>query len=1243
MRYHFRTTCSVVCSFFERWLSRYVETIWSLTTATCVTAICHGIGTFTYMLIRRQHAYTLNPITALAYYRLSEDAEQNVLLLVGEGAFLKVYEAKTSRFIAQCRIFNSQIIHGITLQEKHRSSHGLLTIWGGRSFVLLNGSDLQSIISGDVKSVTSYETVASDWLLDCAISPFDDGGSCIFITAHNVALQVSPLVESKRPSVRRLSSPSRSILYSAHIVWTSESSIMVAAGTVFGEIEIVIWNIGLADAAESSEILFTFRGHEGSIFGVQISPEIIDPNGQPTRILASCSDDRTIRLWDLSSLRSHQSSFSVLPHSLVKDTGFGEDASGSQDAISAKRCLATVMGHASRIWQVKFVTPKTIESSKSTLVNVLSFGEDSTVQQWALDGWSKEFAHGQVAIGDEPIPEIPISTPRAALTHIRSFANHTGKHVWSSSLLSTGELSNSLATGGADGAVSIFDVSLQEQKADQESTEMDQVICPDGPPKEHRQARSRIWALDTILEQLPLRASVEELVLQQSSAVAEPENQVVKDTIPLQKKSKKKPAATPKDALSKYALVRPNQLLLTTTFGRVIIQSMDYPHDWLELPLPQGSELGLKSYSIVTGVPDHGAAILAGANGKVYMHCSPGGIDEVADLKRKVAGLFNISRLGDDTIRILATVLGSSQASIISLRPLSSREADIEVIHLPPAFVVTSVGKVSELVILGSRNGQLAVYNLSIGNNPQNIIIDERFRCHDAITSVVEVPPTGEGPSHFVITARDGTYAIFAVSVEENRENTTTVTLELAHRASLPFGPMIEGASFCGTSLMIHGFRSKNFVIWNESEQREVSSVDCGGAHRSYAHCLLPRVYGANYFAYTKASKLHVHEQWRPIHKTLKPGGHGREIKACAVSEDQQFIATAAEDTNIRIWGYDGHNKDPLLSGLQCYTTIRKHSAGIQHLQWATASETSKYLFSGGGYEEFNVWAISDIPGFGLGVVCEASLDDLSEEHDLRIMSFDVVAVGGVVQDDNTSPEKTYMIAIAFSDSTIRAYWYSKSQGFEKLARGRYTSACLTQINVLPLPDGETVVLTASTDGHLALWEFGGDDDGLVDETDAVELAMVERTKVHQSAILSLDILPIGSDGFIVATGGDDNAIALTYLGGKNLELRTVVPSAHAAAVSGLCFSAHSSVDSKGKFRFCTVGGDQKVKHWTVDAVAEEGLGLFKLNELRWQQMGTSDEVATTVADAAGIATFGGHCSHKHFLVYGNGIEVFEV
>jgi len=92
---------------------------------------------------------------------------------------------------------------------------------------------------------------------------------------------------------------------------------------------------------------------------------------------------------------------------------------------------------------------------------------------------------------------------------------------------------------------------------------------------------------------------------------------------------------------------------------------------------------------------------------------------------------------------------------------------------------------------------------------------------------------------------------------------------------------------------------------------------------------------------------MHICSQNGANHAVIRSGGHGREIKAVAVSpqggsRSRQLIATGAEDTDIKIFQYA--EKD-----FACRRTIRKHTTGIQHLQW---SHDGEYLFSSGGCEE---------------------------------------------------------------------------------------------------------------------------------------------------------------------------------------------------------------------------------------------------------------------------------------------------
>ena len=531
-------------------------------------------------------------------------------------------------------------------------------------------------------------------------------------------------------------------------------------------------------------------------------------------------------------------------------------------------------------------------------------------------------------------------------------------------------------------------------------------------------------------------------------------------------------------------------------------------------------------------------------------------------------------------------------------------------------FVVTSAGQIINHMVLGSRFGSLAIYTPEVSAEP--LYRWSPASPGDAVTSVVKLSKSS-GSGYFLTTSRNGTYSIFSLAE----------SISMVHQGTPPFGPTIEAAWFSGTDLILYGFKSKNFILWNESQQYEISSVECGGAHRNYAYSPIAGCDGAGHFIFTKASRLYLHTRRQTSHQIIKPGGHGREIKACAVSSDG-LIATGAEDTTIRVWRYLNGVSD-VEKQFDCLAVIQKHATGIQHLLW----HGSSYLFSSGGNEEFFIWAVESIPGFGIGLVCEASCPNQSEEQDLRIMSFDVSSV--LLLDDG--PE-SLLISLAYSDSTIKCYTYSKAQKFHLVAKGQYTSSCLMQLRHLKVA-AELFFVTAGTDGYLTAWKTGllahskGNCSGQNGNPD-LKLSMISNHKLHQSSIKALDIA-IEDRKIIVASGGDDNALGVTVYQADDLAFKPrsiLLSSAHAAAITGLTFANPESASED--MRLVTSSNDQRVKEWALKG----DLGDQPYPLLRIIKVG---DAFTSVADVGDVVTANIKGVTRKVFVVGNGMEVYNV
>lgn len=264
------------------------------------------------------------PVTALKF---SENR-----LIVGYGPVLKIFQIDNDSIslVHSKQAFKRNKIHSIAV-------HGnKIALAGGRSFAVLDVSSELNI----------HERAINEWIVACE---FLSDNQLLILAAHNEVLQIN--VDTFQV-VTKVHCEEKSILYSGSIRITESGKVYIAAGTVMSGV--MIWDF------ESRRILHTLTEHEGSIFGVKID--------QLGKYIISCSDDRSVKLYDF--------------------------ASGA--------LLASGWGHGSRIWSLEFVT--VAENS----IRILSTGEDCTARIWEHTTGSKSL--DQLELWDHC---------------------HLGKHVWS--------------------------------------------------------------------------------------------------------------------------------------------------------------------------------------------------------------------------------------------------------------------------------------------------------------------------------------------------------------------------------------------------------------------------------------------------------------------------------------------------------------------------------------------------------------------------------------------------------------------------------------------------------------------------------------------------------------------------------------------------------------------------------------------------------------------------------------------
>ncbi|KAK4105410.1 hypothetical protein N658DRAFT_491869 [Parathielavia hyrcaniae] len=943
------------------------------------------------------------------------------------------------------------------------------------------------------------------------------------------------------------------------------------------------------------------------------------------------------------------------------------------------------MGHVSRIWHVKFGR----WMRGLGRAEVFSFGEDCSRQRWELDVDVERWFGRRPAAAERKA---------AGLRHRGASTCHSGKNIWSAAVLNKGDSEPLVATGGADGKIVISGKHSSSSGADHYYQDLDLTLT-----------------FDEVLQRLP-----------QPTRAPQTTNT--------------------KHAFQRYAFLS-DTAMATTASGRLFLASMGEPVIWREAALPETIIADLKPYNVVKS-PARDTVVLGSGSGKVYLLWKDD-IREIASLSEKVSDIILLGdapshALTEQPWSVIINVLGLDHAVLLHFDPsINTCTIDPRKIRLPEHYIVTAAAFYDSTLILGSRTGSLTVCTADADTGDWFPVASRKdCKTKDAITCIVPISAAAR-QSSFLTTCRDGKYRIYTLSP------TAPASLSLQHEISPPLNTL-EGAFFTTPSpaspsttpqkkseLILQGFHGSNFLTYNESARSILSSTPCGGAHRPFATVSCPHNPGRMRFVFSKAGELRVVSQSAENERVLRSGGHGREIKSVASSyictstppspplstttrdtasattsttdEGEILVATAAEDTTIRIWRHPHHLDDTgdrvtrLPTIMDCLAIVQGHSAGIQTLRFFSPaprsannttdipnpgrSTTPTYLLSSAGSEELFLWRISriDSPVYdALAVVREAVWDDRSPDRDLRIVDFDVASWSrwsrpGPCQDrhrnqdvvadsvkERESDEKIdgeedsggmLIVTMVLSDSSVRSYTYSpdctvnsasppgrpdpSSAGsgrvFQLLAKGRYTGACPTQVRHLKTDSasGTVDVLTAFTDGHVAVWRRRTREDAGQDRGDGFRFRLALVVRLHQSSIKSLDLswLPgKKSDGkWFVATGGDDNALGFLDLiwdgpGGEYaVSGRYRIRNAHAAAVTGLSVARE---EESGVTEVATASNDQRVKLWRVDRSVAGRIRAVLL-----------DNRYSSVADAGDLELL----APDKLMVGGVGMEVWDV
>ncbi|KAI8335049.1 WD40-repeat-containing domain protein [Chlamydoabsidia padenii] len=296
-------------------------------------------------------------VTSLCFYN-------EEVLVVGHGPFLKLYNAVNGKLLSCKEVLPNNRIHRIVFvpdTDLGGAETKTLAVYGSKYIAIVDIT-----VAGDDTSITITNSFGPfcDWIMDIQFLKTKEDGNYDQIAiayAHNFVEVYNMTTHAKSIQLNvfyRVQCKVRCILYSARFYGTTLGDLVLASGTVFNQVH--LWRVNDLNEDGDGQVSRELIGHEGVIFGVRFS--------QDGTMLASVSDDRTIRVWSL---------------------------------VNPKQAPLVVYGHTARVWDCQFVDDY-----------LVSISEDSTCRVWK----------NGLVVTDEG---------DSSMDCLACWEGHVGKNVWS--------------------------------------------------------------------------------------------------------------------------------------------------------------------------------------------------------------------------------------------------------------------------------------------------------------------------------------------------------------------------------------------------------------------------------------------------------------------------------------------------------------------------------------------------------------------------------------------------------------------------------------------------------------------------------------------------------------------------------------------------------------------------------------------------------------------------------------------
>ncbi|XP_078066061.1 tRNA (34-2'-O)-methyltransferase regulator WDR6 isoform X2 [Mustelus asterias] len=331
-----------------------------------------------------QSVSLLSPITALRFV--------GDYLLSGEGALVNLYALNSANAYERklsCHVLRNYCVHGLKpCWPTHApTSSPQLAVFGAKGLIVL---ELSTAAKEAKLQKVGQLLELHDWIWDLQWLKNDGESMHVGLALGHNSVVLCDYKAGR--TLREVHCEVKCILYSACFVGHSWDELVLVSGTVFNQL--VLWRMeGPTNEDGRVRTQRRISGHSGVIFSLHYRQE--------KGILASASDDRSVRLWKVGNLC--------------------QDLKGGDGGADTAQCLLQLYGHQSRVWAVRLLEDC-----------IVSVGEDSACIVWSYDG------------------EI-----------VNCFRGHKGRSVRA---LAANEDKGFLVTGGADSGIRLWKIQKGKSK-----------------------------------------------------------------------------------------------------------------------------------------------------------------------------------------------------------------------------------------------------------------------------------------------------------------------------------------------------------------------------------------------------------------------------------------------------------------------------------------------------------------------------------------------------------------------------------------------------------------------------------------------------------------------------------------------------------------------------------------------------------------------------------------------------------